>query len=124
MDANSQRIIGGVIDTLIGHRYNVSDRQAVRRCAIAAVDKAENKYRGDFRTMPVAYPGYRGHIRVTDITDVERRTLVVRVRGLMTTPRYGYGRGRRGSELSFRCDVNHNGNVRDVRVERNPYWRR
>ena len=124
MDAQSQKIIGGVIDTLIGNRYNVSERQAVRKCAIAAVDKAERQFRGDFRTQPVAYPGYRGHIRVSEITDVQRRTFVTRVRGLMDTPRYGWHRGRRGSELSFRCDVNGHGKVSDVRVEKNPYWRR
>src|SRR5690242_594254 len=104
MDAQSQKIIGGVIDALIGTRYGASDREAIRRCAIAAVNKAERQHRGDFRTQPVAYPGYRGHIRVSEITDVERRVQVIRVRGLMDTPRYGWHRGRRGSELSFRCD--------------------
>jgi hypothetical protein len=124
MDAHSQKIIGGVIDTLIGTRYNVSERQAVRRCAIAAVDKAERKYRGEFRTQPVAYPGYRGHIRVSEITEVEKRLLVTRVHGLLDTPRYGWHRNRRGSELSFRCDVNSRGTVSNVRVDKNPYWRR
>ena len=124
LDAQSQRVIGGVIDALIGNRYNVTERQAVRRCAMAAVDKAERQYRGDFRTQPVAYPGYRGHIRVSAITDVERRLLVTRVRGLLDTPRYGWHNGRRGSELSFRCDVNNHGNVSNVRIDRNPYWRR
>jgi len=123
MDAQSQRVIGGVIDALIGNHYNVSDRQAIRRCAIAAVDRAERQYRGDFRTQPVAYPGYRGHVRVTQITDVQRRLLVVRVRGLLSTARYGYGQGNRGADLSFRCDVNGHGNVSNVKIERNPYWR-
>lgn len=123
-DVQAQRIIGGVIDTLIGNRYNVNDRQAIRRCGIAAVRKAENQYRGDFHSLPVAYPGYRGHVRVSDITGVQRRLRVVRVKGLLTTARYGYGRGQRHADLSFRCDVDFRGNVADVRIERNPNWRR
>jgi hypothetical protein len=124
MDAQSQKVIGGVIDALIGHRYGASDREAIRRCAIAAVNKAERQHRGDFRTQPVAYPGYRGHIRVSEITDVERRVQVIRVRGLMDTPRYGWHRGRRGSELSFRCDYTYRGKIAVLKVERNPYWKR
>lgn len=122
MDAQSQRIIGGVIDAMLGNRYSVSDRQAIRRCGFAAVDKAERQYRGHFRALPVAYPGYRGYIRVAAITDVERRMLVVRVRGLLSTPRYGYGTGNR-ADLSFRCDVNNRGNVSNVQIQRNPRWR-
>jgi len=123
-DMQAERVIGGVIDTLIGNSYNGGDRQAIRRCAFAAVDKAERQYRPYFGNRPFAYPGYRGHVRVTAITDVQRRTLVTRVRGLMSTARHGYGHGTRGSDLSFRCDVNHRGYVSDVRVERNAYWRR
>lgn len=123
-DVQAQRIIGGVIDTLIGNRYNVNDRQAIRRCGVAAVRRAEDRYRGDFHSLPVAYPGYRGHVRVSDITDVQRRLRVVRVKGLLTTARYGYGRGQRHADLSFRCDVDYRGNIADLRVERNPYWRR
>lgn len=123
MDAQSQGVIGGVIDALIGNHYNVSDRQAIRRCAIAAIDRAERQYRGDFRTQPFAYPGYRGHVRVTAITDVQRRLLVVRIRGLLSTARYGYGQGNRDSDLSFRCDVNGHGNVSNIKIDRNPYWR-
>lgn len=124
MDAQSQRVIGGVIDSLIGNRYAVGDRQAVRRCAMAAVDRAERQNRGQFHTLPVAYPGYRGHVRVTDITDVQRRLLVLRVKGLMTTARYGYRNGRRGSDLRFTCDVANNGRIQSLDIDRNPYWRR
>jgi len=73
MDAQSAKVIGGVIDALIGNRYATSDREAIRRCAVAAVNKAERMHRGEFRTQPVAYPGYRGHIRVSEITDVQRK---------------------------------------------------
>lgn len=124
MDAQSAKIIGGIIDTLIGDRYKVSDREAIRRCGIAAVNKAERQHRGEFRTQPVAYKNYRGHIRVTEITDVQRRTQLIRVRGLLDTPRYGWGSGRRGSEYSFRCDYTYKGKISVLNVEKNPYWRR
>jgi hypothetical protein len=122
-NAQSERVIGNIIDGLIGNRYNVSDRQAVRTCAWAAVRKAENQYRPEFRGRPFAYPGYRGYVRVTAITDVQRRLRVVRVRGLMDTARFGYRGGRYGADLSFRCDVDRRGRVETVRIERNPGYR-
>lgn len=124
-EANSQaeRIIGGIVDGLIGNRYNVSDRQAIRTCSWAAVRQAENRYRANFRGRDFAYPGYRGYVRVTAITDVSRRARGVRVRGLLDTQRYGWGRGWRGADLSFRCDVDRRGNVSNLDIRRNPGFR-
>ena len=123
-NAHAQGVIGNIIDGLIGNRYNVTDRQAVRRCGLAAVDKAERDYRGYFRGRRAhAYPGYTGYVRVTQITDVSRRMSGVRVRGLLDTGRNGYGNGRFGADVSFRCDTNRKGKVTDVRLERNPYYR-
>src|SRR4051812_31129349 len=68
-----QGVIGNIIDGLIGNRYNVSDRQAVRQCAYAAVQRAESQYRPYFGGQPYAYQGYNGYVRVTAITDVQRR---------------------------------------------------
>ena len=113
---NDQSAIGAIIDGLIGNRYNVSDRQAIRQCAFAAVQRSQayNGYNG--------YGGYGGYARVTAITDVERRTFGVRVRGMLASGRYGnqgygyggaYGRG----DLSFRCDVDYRGYVRNVRLD-------
>ena len=120
----SERVIGGIIDSLVGNRYGVNDRQAIRRCGWAAVQEAENQYRPYFKGQKFAYPNYRGYVRVSAITDVDRRARGVRVRGLLDTARYGYGGGNRGSDLRFRCDVDYGGRVRNVRVEPNPYWRR
>jgi hypothetical protein len=54
-------VLGNIIDGLIGNRYGVNDRQAVRQCASAAVQRAENQYRPYFnRNMPYAYQGYNG----------------------------------------------------------------
>lgn len=123
----NQNIVGSFIDQLIGNRYSGNDRQAIRRCGYAAVQEAESRYRPYFNGMPYAYQGYRSHVRVSAITDVQQRLLKVRVRGLLDTTRRGYrdrDRDRsRSADLSFRCDVDRQGNVTDVRIERTRYWR-
>ena len=120
----NQGVIGSIIDGLIGNRYNVSDRQAVRQCAYAAVQRAESQYRPYFGGQPYAYQGYNGYVRVTAITDVSRRSNGrVRVRGLLDTARGGYGRGG-GADLSFRCDVDYAGRVYSVDLDRNGGFRR
>jgi hypothetical protein len=123
-DMQAQGVINNIIDGLIGNRYAVGDRQAIRRCGWAAVDKAERQFRTQFRgRRGFAYPGYRGYVRVAAITDVSRGLLGrVRVTGLLDTGRNGYG-GRHGADLTFRCDANRNGHVTDVRVSRNPHYR-
>ena len=40
-------VIGQVIDQLLGNRYNVTDRQAIRQCASAAVAQASAQYGGN-----------------------------------------------------------------------------
>jgi hypothetical protein len=123
-DAQAQRVIGGIVDALIGNRYDVSDRQAIRRCSFAAVRQAESQYAPYFRGQPYAYQGYGGHVRVTAITEVNRRRQGIRVKGLLNTARYGYGRSGRGADLSFRCDVDYRGNVYNVRLQGNGgFWR-
>jgi hypothetical protein len=121
-NAQAQGVIENIVDGLIGNRYG-SDRQAIRACAWASVSKAERDYRRYFNGRPHAYPGYRGYVRVAAITDVQRRILGVRVRGLLDTSRYGYGGGRHGADLQFRCDATRGGHVTDVRLERNPGYR-
>ncbi len=121
--AQAQGVIDNIINGLIGNRYNVSERQAIRTCGWAAVRRAENDYRRYFNGRPHAYPGYRGYVRVAAITDVQRRTLVVRVKGLLDTARYGYRGGRNGSDVSFSCDVNGKGNVSNLKLQRNPWYR-
>jgi len=121
----AERVIGDVVDSLIGGRYRGNERDAVRRCSWAAIDKAERQYRGYFNDRRgFAYPGYRGHVRVTAITDVQRRLLNrVRVRGLLDTGRHnGYG-SRWGADLSFRCDTDFRGRVYELKVDRNPHYR-
>ena len=124
---NDEGVIGSIVDGLIGNRYAVGDRQAIRQCAWAAVQRAQGQYGG-------GYGQGHGRLRITSITDVQRRTLVLRVRGTLGRGG-GYGGGGYGGsgynngyggyggggyarpEFSFRCDVNYNGYVQNVRLE-------
>ena len=121
----NNNVLGQVIDGLIGNRYNVSDRQAIRQCTFAAVNQAENQYRPYYmnRNFRRPYQGYNGYIRVSAITDVQRRYSGVRVRGLLDTglyraQPYGYPGGHAG-DISFRCDVDYRGYVSNVRIDPN-----
>jgi hypothetical protein len=124
-----QNAIAQIVDQLLGNRYNVSDRQAVRQCAFAAVNQAQYQYRGynqgyGYNQRYGYNPGYNRMIRVTAITDVQRRNYGVRVRGLLDSGMYGYqARGGYG-DLSFRCDVDYRGGVSNVRIDRNNGYRR
>jgi hypothetical protein len=120
-----QNPVGDIIDQLLGNRYNVNDRQAVRRCAHAAMAQASAQYGGGYGGYGGGYnQGYRGYggPQVTAITNVERRSYGLRVRGLMNSGGYGnqgYGYGNRGygaGQLSFRCDVDYRGAVTGLRV--------
>jgi len=123
-DAQAQQVLGGVIDAIIGSRYNGGERKAVRRCSFAAVDEAQNQFRPWFRgSHQYAYPNYRGNVRVTAITSVDRRLGGVTVKGLLDTARNGWSNGPGRADLRFRCDADNSGRVTNVRVEPNN-WRR
>lgn len=133
-------VVQQVIDQLLGSRYNETDRSAVSRCASAALAEAQRQYPygayGGY-AQPYAYgqgtyPAAR--LRVTAITDVQRRSSGLRVRGLIDSGGYGsaydsssgsqpYGDTRSG-DLTFRCDVDYRGYVRNVRIGRNDAYRR
>ena len=117
--------ITDVIDQLLGNRYNVTDRQAVRQCASAAMSQASAQYRGGYGAYNNGYNN-NGGMRVTSITSVERRNNGLRVNGLMSSGGryatqgynnrgYGYNQGY-GQQLSFRCNVDYRGAVTGLRV--------
>jgi hypothetical protein len=118
---DGESAIGAIVDSLIGNRYGVNDRQAIRQCAWAAVQRAQGQY-GAYPYPGQGYRnGYNRFARVTAITDVQRRMRGIRVRGLLDTGMYGrppYGGGYGGGDLSFRCDVDYRGYVSDVRIDR------
>jgi len=133
-----QNPVADIIDQLLGNRYNVTDRQAVRQCANAARAQAASQYRGygyhngynNGYGQGVAAPS----LRVTAITDVERRSNGLRVRGTLGTGyaghygnSYGYqgqGNGYAAGDLSFRCNVDYRGAVTNIRINRNTEYRR
>jgi hypothetical protein len=144
-----------IINQLLGNRYNVSDRQAVSQCASAAMAQAAARYgvngyagsegyagyAGAYRPGATGVPGYPGiatTMRVSAITDVQRRSGGMRVKGLIDSGvdyRGGYGgqayqgAGTGGqayatrypshNDLSFRCNLDNRGIVTSMRVERN-----
>jgi hypothetical protein len=126
---NNGGVVGQVIDQLLGNRYNVSDRRAVSQCASAAVAQAQNQYRGyGGQGYGQGYNQGYVNVRVTAITDVQRRSSGLRVKGLIDSGRRygggGYGGGGyRGGDLTFRCNVDYRGYVTNVRLERNGGYR-
>ena len=119
----NQNPVAQIIDQLLGNRYNVTDRQAVRQCANAAMSQASAQYRGGYGG------GYNnGAMRVTSITSVERRNNGLRVSGMLGSAGYnrynqgynnrGYGYANQGygQQLSFRCNVDYRGAVTGLRV--------
>ena len=116
-----------IIDSLLGNRYNVTDRQAVRQCANAARAQAVQQYSGGYGGYSNGYrqQGYAGaNLRVTSITGVERRSSGLRVSGTLGSAyagqygyqNRGYGQGYANASLSFRCNVAYNGAVTGLRV--------
>ena len=134
-----------IIDSLLGNRYNVTDRQAVRQCANAARTQAMQQYGGGYANQygnngyNNAYrQPYVGNLRVNAITSVERRNNGLRVSGTMTSGggyngqygsqygnQYGYqNQAYAQGDVSFRCNVDYRGAVTNIRIGRNNMYRR
>ena len=138
---NQQDSLGQIVGQLLGNRYNVNDRTAVQQCASAAMAQASAQYRPQNAYGQPPYgnaygynnnrgyqQGYVPAMRVTAITNVERRNNGLRVSGLLDSragyPPNGqaYGYQNQGyaatGDLSFRCNVDYRGAVSDVRIRR------
>jgi hypothetical protein len=156
-----------IINQLLGNntQYTVSDRTAVSRCASAALTQAQSQYGSrygaygqqgygnDPRYAKNGYNNAWSQMRVTAITDVQRRqNSSLRVTGLISTgahaapygnaygyqsqgyvdPRYAQDpryvqdpRYSQRGQLSFRCNIDYRGAVTGVRVSRaNTAYRR
>ena len=119
-------ITDAIIGQLTGNRYAVNDRQAIAQCANAAQAQFGNGYRNNAYNSNQygqrwAYNnGNQANVRITAVTDVQRRNRGLRVNGLMSSGlRYGaYNQGNGVSDLNFRCDVAYNGQVTNLRVNR------
>ena len=130
-----------IIDQLLGNRYNVTDRQAVRRCTNAVQAQAMQQY-GGYAQQGYGQQGYgyrqgiaAPSMRVTAITDVQRRNNGLRVSGMLSSGYAGQGQygGQYGyqnrqyagaGDLSFRCNVDYRGQVTGIRVGRGDAYRR
>ena len=137
----AQSPVDQIINQLLGNRYNVTDRQAVSRCASAAMTQASAQYGSGYGAQDPRYgqqygQGYNRYppLRVTSITDVQRRNNVLRVTGTLSS---GYGgpyggqyggqqayQDRGYGDLSFRCNVDYRGAVTNIRISRSDRYRR
>jgi hypothetical protein len=143
-----------VVDRQLGARYAATERQAVARCVTAALAEGAilygvngyagtegyAGYAGAYRPGAAGVPGFPGiatAMRVSAITDVQRRSDGMRVKGLIDSGvdyRGGYGGeayqgvGSGGqpyatlhpsnNDLAFRCNLDAAGLVTSLHVER------
>ena len=143
-----------VVDKQLGARYGASDKEAIGRCVTAALAEGAilygvngyagtdgyAAYAGAYRPGAAGVPGFPGiatNMRVSAITDVQRRSDGMRVKGLIDSGvdyRGGYsskayqGAGSGGqpyatrnpsnNDLSFRCNLDTAGLVTSMHVER------
>jgi hypothetical protein len=143
-----------IVDRQLGARYGASDREAVARCVTAALAEGAilygvngyagtegyAAYVGAYRPGAAGVPGFPGvaaTMRVSAITDVQRRSDGMRVKGLIDSGvdyRGGYdgeayqGPGSGGepyavlhpsnNDLAFRCNLDRAGLVTSMHVER------
>jgi hypothetical protein len=125
----NQNPVAQIIDQLLGNRYNVTDRQAVSRCASAVLTQAAAQYGSGYGAYGQRYgqqygQGYNRNaaMRVTSITDVQRRNNGLRVSGMLSSGgayrgQYGYqNQGYAAGDLSFRCNVDYRGAVTGIRI--------
>jgi hypothetical protein len=146
--------IRDIVDRQLGRRYEATDREAIARCVTAALAQGAilygvngyagtdgyAAYVGSYRPGTVGVPGFPGVVatmRVTAITDVQRRRTGLRVKGLIDSGvdyRGGYGGaayqgpGPSGqpyatahpsnNDLVFRCNLDTAGLVTSMHVER------
>ena len=143
-----------IVDKQLGTRYGASDKEAVARCVTAALAQGAilygvngyagtegyAGYAGAYRPGAAGVPGFPGiaaTMRVSAITDVQRRWDGMRVKGLIDSGvdyRGGYGgqayqgagaggqpyatRNPSNNDLSFRCNLDTAGLVTSMHVER------
>ena len=143
-----------IVDRQLGARYGASDREAVARCATAALAQGAIMYGVNGYAGTEGYAGYVGAyrpgaagiagfpgvpatMRVSSITDVQRRADGMRVKGLIDSgvvyssddngqAYQGPGSGGEpyaiahpsNNDLVFRCNLDSAGLVSSLHVER------
>ena len=107
-----------------GYGNGANQQAAVGQCTAAVQQRLAYQYSAGYGS-PYAYGGGYGNARVLGVTRVEPRSNSLRVRGYATSGR-GYGNGygnayggyNAPADLSFRCDIDYRGYVRDVDIDR------
>ena len=143
-----------IVDAQLGARYGASDKEAVARCVTAALAQGAilygvngyagtegyAAYAGAYRPGEAGVPGFPGiatAMKVSAITDVQRRSDGMRIKGLIDSGvdyQGGYGgqayqgagsggqayaaRNPSNNDLSFRCNLDTAGLVTSMHVER------
>jgi hypothetical protein len=97
-----------------GYGYGMNTSAAASQCTAAVQNRlyTRNGLGGILGSLVGAY-GTTG--RVLGVTRVTPNGSYTRVRGLASSGRYGYGNT---ADLSFKCDVDYRGYVRDVDINR------
>ena len=98
--------------------YRMNTNVAAQQCTSAVQNRlyTRNGLGGILGSLVGSY-GSSG--RVLSVTRVVPNRSFVRVRGLASSGRYAYGYGGYGAaDLSFKCDVDYRGYVRDVDINR------
>jgi len=97
--------------------YAMNTNAAAQRCTAAVQNRlyTRNGLGGILGSLVGSY-GSQG--RVLSITRVTPNRSYVRVRGLASSGRTAYGYGYGYPDLSFRCDVDYRGYVRNVDINR------
>ena len=100
-----------------GYGYRTNTNVAAQQCTAAVQNRlyTRNGLGGIIGSLVGSY-GSSG--RVLSITRVDPNRSYVRVRGLASSGRTAYGYGYGYPDLSFRCDVDYRGYVRDVDINR------
>lgn len=98
--------------------YRMNTNVAVQQCTSAVQSRLYS--RGGVGGILGALVGSYGSAgRVLGITRVDPNRNSVRVRGLASSGRYAYGYGGYGAaDLSFKCDVDYRGYIRDIDINR------
>lgn len=122
-----------------GGNYGVNSQMAVQQCSAAVQQRlggyggGYSPYGGGYGYNPYGgYANVNSSARIVAISGIEPRSAnTFRVRGLATSGAYGgypaaYGGGYAGygynaaasADLSFKCDIDYRGYIRDVDIDR------
>jgi hypothetical protein len=100
-----------------GYAYGMNTSAAASQCTAAVQNRLYSRNAGGIIGALLGAYGTTG--RVLSVTQVRPLSSgMTRVRGLASSGRTAYGYGYGAADLSFKCDVDYRGYVRDVDINR------